>query len=74
MMLRLDVAAGSERRHLVGVDLLHEGLQIPFHHAMVLDRLPRRQPDRAVADLVPHVDRGEELSGGELPPARRCGS
>ena len=35
---------------------------------MVLDRLPRRQPDRAVADLVPHVDRGEELGGGELSP------
>ena len=66
--IALDVAAGGERGHLVGVDLLHELLQIPLHHAVVLDRLPRRQPDRAVADLVPHVHRGEELGGGELPP------
>ena len=64
----LDVAAGGERRHLVGVDLLHEGLQISLHHAMVLDRLPGCQSDRAVADLVSHVHRGEELGGGELPP------
>ena len=63
-----DVAAGGERRHLVGVNLLHEGLEVPLHDAVVLDRLPGRQPDRAVADLVSHVDRGEELGGGELSP------
>ena len=60
------VAAGGERRHLVGVHLLHEVLEFPLHHAVVLDRLPGRETDRAVAQLIPHLHGREQLLGGQL--------
>ena len=69
----LDVAAGGERGHLDVVDPLHEGPEIPLHDAVVLDRLPRREPDRAVAHLVAQVDRREQLVGREL-SARHAGA
>ena len=62
----LHVTAGCQRGHLVGVDLLHEVLQFSLDHAMVLDGLPRREPDRAVAEFVSHVDGRQQLLGGEL--------
>ena len=51
----LHVAAGGEGRHLVGMHPLHEVLEFALHHTMVLDRLPRREPDRAIPQLVSHV-------------------
>ena len=62
----LHVAAGGERGHLDVVDPLHEGLQVALHHAVVLDRLPRGEPDRAVAHLIAEIDRREQLVGRQL--------
>jgi hypothetical protein len=45
---------------------LHEGLEVALHHAVVLDRLPRGEPDRAVTDLVAEVHRREQLVGRQL--------
>ena len=45
---------------------LHEGLEVALHDAVVLDRLTRGEPDRAVAHLIAEIDRREQLVGREL--------
>ena len=62
----LHIAAGGERGELVGMDPLHEVPEVALDHAVVLDRLAGREPDRAIAKFIAHVDRRQELVGREL--------
>ena len=62
----LDVAAGGQRRKLHFVDTMDRVLPLILHHAVQLQTLAARDPQRRIAHLVAQVELGQKLIAGQL--------
>ena len=63
----VDVTAGGNRIEQDRIDRLQRGLQVRFDDTVELHRLPRGQPQRAVAVIARHPVERQPLRAGEDP-------
>ena len=64
--IALDVAAGGQRRQLHLVDASDGFLEVTLQDAVQLQALPRRDPQRGIAQLIAQVELGQQLPAGQL--------